>query len=656
MGRHAQSSRQANLVQRALALSAQGNDKNALELIQQHLGKQPRDSKAINIAASFAARLQNWALAEQYFTEALDVDGSDADALYGLSKVFKLTKRLGEATAVLTRLLEIKPHHFAALNEMGAILAELGQIDAALQAFERACKLEPTFEMAYRNWCELLYAGARYEEMIRVAKCALDHVAAGYRLHFRIILVLALWQTRALGEARELAENIIGELEPSSNPERRERLSQMLINYGVILSDLEEPDAARLQFEKSIVLTPRNIAPYINLARLAIYEENLQAAIGWFEKALAIDPENSELHHHLAVFLREAGRPDLALPHCYAALEKSPDNAEMRFGLGITQFSLGKLQEAYKSWDLRWARKDGGVKSDLPIAEWRGAPDTGRSLLVYREQGIGDEILFASCLPDVTDRFERIICVCHTKLKHLFERSFPKIEFRNGADALTREDIAGMDWQIAIGSLLPIVRPNLESFPPTRQFLLPDPAKVSNFRGQLGRRQASLVVGVAWRSGLLTLNRRALYPYLEFWQELFEIPNVTWVNLQYGDVTEELKKAEQQFGISIVNFEGVDHFNDIDTSAALMKACDLMIGTDGSSSVIAAAVGTPTIRMYSGCDYFNFGADHDPFLSSMATINRKFGESWVVPIHQAASIVRTLVSNSRQHTPAKTLF
>ncbi|MDD2914461.1 MAG: tetratricopeptide repeat protein [Gallionella sp.] len=642
MNNHMSHARQTNLIQRAISLSAQGKDKNALELIQTHLGKQPRDLRALILAANFAARLENWPLAEHYFMEALTVNRSDVEALYGLSKVFKLTNRIDAAVATLTNLLQVNPGHSAALNEMGVIMAEQGHLEPALQAFETACKLDASFEMAYRNWYQVLNANARHQEAVQVAKCAIEHIAPGNRLNFKVNLISSLWLTRAFGEARELAENIISELEHSAKPEHRELLPKIVTDYGVILMDMDEPDAAKVQFEKANALAPKNIEPYVNLAKLAVYQEDLCDAIGWFDKALAIDPENSILHYHLAGFLRNAGRPDLALEHGYAALAGSPDNAQMRYALSETHFALGQLREAYKNWELRWQLKDSGSKPNLPVAEWTGTPSTGRSLLVYREQGIGDEIFFASCLPDILNRFERIVCVCQAKLKPLFARSFPKIEFRSGADALTEADIADLDWQIAIGGLLPIVRPNLESFPLHHQFLLPDPKKVDIFREQLALKHGSLVIGIAWRGRLLTLSRRALYPYLEFWQALFDIPNIIWVNLQHGEVTEELKKAEQQFGISIVNFENVDHFDDIDTSAALMKACDLVIGTDGSSALIAAAVGAPTIRLFSGYDYFNLGADHNPFFPSMTSIGRKFGESWMEPVRQAADIVRAL--------------
>lgn len=631
-------------IQKASKLSAQGNDKQALIVIQAHLHKFPRDRDALNLSGTLAARMENWLLAEKYFADTLALSKTDSYALYNLSKVFEQSNRTGEAIELLTRLIQIDPGNVKALNQVGILLVNQGHLDSGLKALETAIELDPTFEMAYRNLYVTLFIGARYEEAVYIAKRAIKHIHSDYRWNFRTDLILCLWQSRAFDEARQVAEELINELEHSDSPLHRETLIHALTNYGVVLMDLEEHDAAEVQFKKVIALAPDKVEPYINMAKICAYRENFQEAIRWFDKVLAIDPENAQLHNHLATFLRDANRPDLALPHHLSALAQSPSDVEMRHYLGITQLALGQMKNAYQSWELRWSRREGGAKSDLPIPEWTGTPATGRSLLVYREQGIGDEVVYASCLPDIVNRFERILCVCHSKLKPLFARSFPQIEFRSGKEALSEADIGALDWQIAIGSLPPIVRPDIESFPHNPQFLIPNPEKVKIFRQRLSPVRKVLTVGIAWRSGLLQLRRKALYPYLEFWQSLFDVPGVTWVNLQHGDVAEELSKAEAQFGISIINFEDVDHFDDIDSSAALMKACDLMIGPVTSTTVIAAAVGVPTIQIFSGCDHFQMGTDRYPWLPSLIQIRRHFGESWEGSIQQTAAIVQSLVA------------
>ena len=655
MATNTRSTHSSESVSKASHLSAQGKDKKALEVIQKHLRQAPRDVEALNLAGTLAARLENWTQAERHFVAVLAIHKDNSYALFSLSKVFKLSSRAGDAVEALTRLLQIEPRNVQALNEIGVLLAGQGHLEPAKRAFETAIDLDPSFEKAYRNLYATLYTGARYEEAVHIAKCALEHISSDYCWNFRTDLILCLWKSQAFLEARQLAENIIKELEGSATPKHREILFHAITNYGVILMEMEEPDAAEDQFIKAIALEPKKVEPYVNIAKLNVYRENFKEAIKWFEKALAIDPEHAELHNHLAVFLRDSGRPELAQPHHLSAIAQSPGNVEMRFYLGITQFALGNLQEAYSNWELRWSRREGGIKSDLPIPEWSGTPASGRSILVYREQGIGDEIIFASCLPDLAERFERIHCVCHTKLKPLFTRSFPNIEFRSGSNALSENDIGAMDWQIPIGSLPVILRPDIGSFPLHPQLLVPDPILVERFRADLSAKPAALRIGIAWRSGLLSLSRRALYPYLDFWKALFDIPGITWVNLQYGDVSEELLGAEAKFGVSIVNMKGVDHFNDLDTSSALMKACDLVIGPDTSTTQIAAAVGTPTIRMYSGCDYFCLGTDHYPWFPSLTTIPRHFGESWLGPIERTAAIIEILVaerSTQESHEPS----
>lgn len=640
--------RHNSVLQKATALSAQGKDKQALEVIQKHLRQAPHDIEALNLEGTLAARMENWACAEQSFTGTLALSKNNVYALYSLSKVYKLSNRVGDAIEALTRLLQIEPHNVPALNEIGVLLAGQGHLDHAQKAFEAVIEIDPSFEQGYRNLYATLYTGAKYEEATHIAKRAIEHISSDYRWNFRTDLILCLWKMQAFDEARQLAEELIKELEHSNTRKHREILLHVITNYGVILMEMDEPDAAEAQFKKTIALAPKKVEPYVNIAKLHVYRENSQGAMDWFEKALAIDPEHAELHNHLAIFLRDSGRPDLALPHHLSALAQSPGNVEMRYYLGMTQFGLGQLQEAYPNWELRWSRREGGSKSDLPIPEWSGTPATGRSLLVYREQGIGDEIIFATCLPDMIYRFERILCVCHSKLKPLFARSFPQVEFCSGKDALTEADIAALDWQIAIGSLPSIVRPDISSFPTHPQLLVPDPPTVEKFRTALLPKRAALIIGIAWRSGMLTLDRRALYPYLEFWQPFFDVPGITWVNLQYGDVTEELRKAEQQFGISIINFEEVDHFNDLDTSAALMKACDLVIGPATSTTMISAAVGVPTIRIAPGYDIFQLGTEYYPWLPSLIPVSRHFGETWAGSIQQAANIVRTLAAEQKQ--------
>ncbi|MDD5299057.1 MAG: tetratricopeptide repeat protein [Gallionella sp.] len=635
-------------IQKASKLSAQGDDKQALKAIQAHLHKYPHDTEALNLAGTIAARLENWALAEKHFMGALAINKADTYALYNLFKVFKLAGRQDEAMVLLDKVLELEPDNAIALNEKGVILSSQGDIASALRAFDKCIQIDPLLEMGYRNLYAALITCGRYEEAVSIAKLAIQKIATDYRYTFKVDLIACLWRSRATEEGRMAAEEIINELTRLDDPRYRELLARAHSHYGIIFMELNDVESAREQFMKTMSLDPGNVSPYINLAKAFWFTGDLLQALHWFDKALAIAPDYEELHIHLGSVLRDAGRPELALPYLQSAVVRSPADPELRYYLGMTQFALGQLEQAYENYELRWNRRECGNKSQLAIPEWTGSPEYGRSIFVYKEQGLGDEVLFATCLPDLIKRFERVVYICHPKLKNLFTRSFPQIEIREMDSNLTLNDLGNPDFQIPIGSLPRIFRKAIEDFPDLRQLLAPDIDKSARFRERLLQNKGKLIVGIAWRSSHVSVDRRDIYPKLEYWQSLFSLPGIVWVNLQYGDVSEEIKKAEQDFGVSIVDFADVDHFDDLDSSAALMKACDIVIGPGSSTTVISAGVGVPTFRIFPYIDSFCMGTDYYPWFPNIITVVRRIGEPWIEPIQRIAGIVQTLAAEHAQ--------
>ena len=635
-------------IQKASKLFAQGKDKQALETIQVHLRKFPHDIEALKLAGGLAARLENWALAEKCFTEALAISKADIDTLFNLFKVFKLSNRPDQAATVLSAILELDPDNVGALNEKGVMLSGQGDIASAVQAFDKCIQIAPLFEMGYRNLYAALVTCGRYEEAVHVAKLAIQKITTDYRYQFKVDLIICLWRAYAYQEGRLVAEEVIAELTQLNDLQHRKLLARAHANYGTIFMEFNEVESAQEQYLKAISLDPENIDPYINLAKSYWFMEEISQALHWFYEALKIEPNHGELHLHLGIVLRDAGRPELALPYLQSAVVQSPANPELRYYLGIAQFALGHLEQAYENHELRWARREGGVKSQLAIPEWIGNPESGRSILVYKEQGLGDELLFATCIPELIGRFERVIYICHWKLKALFTRSFPQIEFRDWDSVLAPEDLGNPDFQIPIGSLPRIFRRTIGDFPELRQLLAPDMEKSAMYRERLLQYKGKLIIGIAWRSSYVSIDRRAIYPKLEFWQSLFSIPGIVWVNLQHGDPGEEIKKAEHDFGVNIINFEDVDHFDDLDSSVALMKACDIVIGPGSSTTVLSAGAGVPTFRIFSFMDCFCLGTDHYPWFPNIVMIARRVGESWAGPIQRVADIVRALAAERTQ--------
>ncbi|HEX5635960.1 MAG TPA: tetratricopeptide repeat protein, partial [Gammaproteobacteria bacterium] len=126
------------VLKRATILAAQGKSDQALQLVQTHLGKFPRDIEALNLAGSFAAQLESWAQAEKFFLEVLARNKSNTYSLYNLAKVYKLSGQLNESISILMNLLEVEPGNVSALNEIGFLFTKTGDIESALHAFQKS--------------------------------------------------------------------------------------------------------------------------------------------------------------------------------------------------------------------------------------------------------------------------------------------------------------------------------------------------------------------------------------------------------------------------------------------------------------------------------------------------------------------------------------
>ncbi len=624
-------------------LLEKNKNSEALLLGERFLTRIPKDYHVLKLTGIAAARLGRLVDAEHYFKTAIDINPKEKDAYFQLSKVYKISNQVDSNIALLDRFLDKFPDDVRVLNEIGSLFFTKGWSDLAINCFSKAAQIRKGYREAYHNLCAVYFSIGQYQEAANVAKLAIPLCEKIDAFGMKADLLVYLVRANLLDEGQEVASKILVDFDKKHQHQYPSLYGVILNNVGILEMALNEPSRAQHLFMTAIENNPRHVDPYINIARLYAYREDFDETIKWFDRALAIDQNNVNLHEHLAAFLRSASRPELALPHHYAILEQTPESAQSLLSLGQTQFMLGDLKNAYHNYEWRWACPEGGVKPDTNLPEWAGIPVSGKSIFVYREQGIGDELIFAGALPDLLQKFEVVYCTCHPKLRSLFERSFPSIHFVT--DFSDIQDKSQLEYMIAFGSLASVFRPTIDSFSSAHPFLIPDASLTKEYRQRLKNKSSRLVVGIAWRSGMKAINRQSIYPLIEHWAPIFQIPNITWVNFQYGDFFEELNSARERWGVEIVEFADIDHFNELDKSLALMKACDVLVGPSTATTMMSGAAGIPTMRIADAADEFMMGTAYYPWLSSLVPVTRKFGESWADPIEKTAAILRSLTES-----------
>ena len=517
-------------------------------------------------------------------------------------------RRLDRAEALCTQLLDAAPDHPEALHLMGAIAGETGRNEQAVNCIEMILMRHPDDAMAHTNLAVALHNLGRSEE-------ALTHLDQAIAL----------------------------------NPES----THVLRNYAVVLSDLGRWKEAAKYLKHWSQIEPENAAVYEWIGDWHSRQKLREQAIPYYLKTLELDPSRSEAANNLGACLADAGRRQSALALLAKLVEMHPQHAGTWGNLGVATKNFGDLKTALRCFDrvlgldpgdakaqwnrsltllglgrlaegwaaYEWRFQSGAVPRKQPTERprWDGSDPGGKTILVWVEQGLGDQLLFFSMVPDLMRTGARCIVECDWRLVKLLERSLPGAEVVPYCEPPhPRLQQADIDFQIPVGSLARWLRPSLESFPKKCGYLIPDPAKVSRWRGRLDALGEGLKVGICWRSGMTRGSRSMYYSQLNQWGPILKTPEVHFINLQYDECGEELRDAESLFGTTIHVWGDMDLKNDQDGLAALMPALDLVISAGTAVDSMAGAVGVPTwVLMRAIGDIWGLGTEGCPWSPSV---------------------------------------
>ncbi len=502
-------------------------------------------------------------LAEQMWRQAAAhaaSPSSRADAFANLGALLARQRRHAEAEACDRRALELAPDHVVALANLAVLLADTGQRDEAETCHRQALALAPDNAAVHSNLGVLLAASKRPAEA---------------ELHYR----------RAL------------ELAPDS--------ASAHTNLGLLLQEQRQFDAAEAHQRRALALAPDSAEIHSNLGNLLARRGREDEAEALLRRALVLDPEWAAAHNNLGVLLADQWRDDAAEHHFRRALALRPDYPLARLDLGCLLLAQGRFDEGWRLHEARHdpALPDNGIaRPDLALPAWQGESLAGRALLVWPEQGLGDQIQFCRYVPRLKALgAARITLVCQRPLQALFETLA-------GVDAVVGADIVDNAFAVdpaAIGthdcwtfplSLPALLRTDLASLPEVElPYLRAPPQRVAEWERRQrdagdGNDDGLMRIGLVWRGNPRHDNdaERSL-PGLATLAPLWQLPGLRFVSLQAGRAGIEASAAPpgqplRHVGAALRDFA--------DTAAAL-AAIDLLICVDTSIAHLAGALGTP---------------------------------------------------------------
>ena len=550
-------------------------------------------------------RTGNPAAAEQCYRRVLERNPADVDAQYLLGALLGERGDLAEAAGHLRRAVAAKPDFADAHAALGNVHLSLGNHAAAAAGYEDALRLDARNVAAHANLGLAYQRGGRHT-------AALDAFSRAYALapDFPDLLKNRTLLQVELGhydDARRPLEAVLSE-----RPDHLEALKCL----GFVLQKMHRPDQA----------------------------------LTYYERAQALDPDDPELLNNLGIVLQDLGRLDEAIAKYDAAIARKPDFALARWHRALVHLLRHDFARGWPDYELRL------LSADLPQRtarhpRWDGGALGAVSLLVYAEQGLGDEIMFASCLPEVIAASRHCTIECSPRLETLFRRSFPRATVYSlsagGEPPLELRD-AGFDAQIAMGSLPQYLRRSGSDFPRHRGYLKAGPERIDVWRERLAALGPGLKVGISWQGGTHKTRRPLRSIPLAQWAPLLGGAGVQWVSLQYTECSDEIAAVEAATGVRIAHWPEVREDN-LEPAAALITALDLVISVCTAAIHLGGALGRPVwvLAPYSPEWRYGIAGDGMPWYPSVMMFRQpRYGE-WGPVIERVAHQLHAAVRGNR---------
>jgi tetratricopeptide (TPR) repeat protein len=522
-----------------------------------------------------------------------------------------------KAKVIYDQILVLQPNHFDALQLLGVLFGQVNKYSQALEFLSKALEINPNHAGANNNKGNVLKDLKRFEEALASYNQAIDidsnHVGAQSNRG------IVLKELKRFDEALASYDQAI-----KINPD----YVDAYINRGNLLRDLKRFDEALASFDQAISINPNHAFAYSNRGNSLRDLKRFEEALASYEQAISINPNHAGTFCNRGIVLQGLQRADEALASYNRALEIDPDLITAHYNLSLFNLMKGNFKAGWLGYEWRWLDKDFDSE---PLITNKPAWDfkkTNQRLLVWAEQGVGDQVSFGNLLSELSEDVPNLLVQIDKRLVPIFTRSLPKIKFFPDNLILPESDY---DMHVPMGSLGKYLRNNEQEFLLGKnKFFISDQTRTQAIRQELSASK-KLICGISWKSsaGATGINRSLS---LEKLAAIFDPAKISLVNLQYGDTSKDIGLLKKN--IELIQYKSIDTFSDLDGVASLIDACDFIVSVDNSIIHLSSALGKKTFVLLSYIPEWRilFNRDDSPWYPLAKLYKQERPGDWDVPL------------------------
>ena len=365
-----------------------------------------------------------------------------------------------------------------------------------------------------------------------------------------------------------------------------------------------------------------------------------------WDKCLSIvgkgNEDYADVYNNISTLFINSGTPKEAEEYAKKALELCPGHYDANWNLGLAWLEQGMFKEGFSQYHWGFKTKNRMMR-DLgdQVKYWNG--ERNKIVSVWGEQGIGDEILFSSMIPELQKISKEVIFECHPRLIKIFRESFPGvILYGTRKDQVIgwNKDHKNIEYKTIIGDLARHFRSDIKDFPTKPSYLKATPDRIEFYQQKLSKLGNRKKIGISWTGGYTKTRKDYRSIPLEQWEPILR-NDCDFISLQYTpEAYATVADIEDRYDLKIHHWPSAVHNDDYNETAALVSALDLVITVNTSAHHLAGALGkkcwtlTPVGKAWR---YWSPDGHSNPWYPSVHQYQQEEQGNWKPVIEQVAN-------------------
>lgn len=545
--------------------------------------------------------------AQRTYEAVLSKEPTHFDALQLLATTHAQLGRHQQAMALFEKALMIDQNNPTVFSNMGLSQRALEQSADAFDSFQKALTIDDGHFLALCNLTEMLIEQERYDEALPVCQ---------------------------VGAARHQSHAIF------------------LYREGQAQEGLGQFQKALQCYEKTVQIDPQNLDARFRAGNMYALMRQFDQAQLVFDQILVTNPLTPAVHLNKGATYVDMGESSAAIESYSRALNIDSSFADAKYNRGRILLANCKFQEGFSDYRSRWHAQTfstARLRTAIPLLN-RG--HTVDRALLWGEQGLGDEVFYSGLIPQAGGVAKNLSIAVDKRLHGLYARSFPHVHLVDRKRIKLEIEEPQYDGHLPLGDLayfLDLDEPRIRES--RRPFLVPDPRLKNSVSETALFQQNKIVCGVSWRS---SSGKDGAASSLELASlvEALETPGIAFVNLQYGEVSDEIQALRDHTGIVVHQLPDIDLFQDIESLVALISACSAVISIGNVTAHLAGAIGKQgAVLCPFGSSrpwYWHLGHSTSLWYPSLKVFDQASDLSWRGAIKSSSAWLKSLTQCEQQ--------